>query len=212
MPAAANLEGARIAVDHDGAPVGASAHVLDTHGRTSRQEAEGCFPRKRTGEPDTQRQAAVRDEAIGDTPACAELARRGPEDLLDGAVELPQAAETRGERDLGHGEIGIVEEPASEVGAAGAPQLRGRHADLILEETAEVSRRQPEPRGDGSFARHVDTPTHHEPDAPAHELGRGGSGCRGLSVRTAAQARAIAGSLGGGGKLEMPDVRWIRAR
>ena len=205
-PAAAYLECAGIAVDHDRAPVGATGHILDTGDRPRPEEAQGLLPRERSGEPDPEPEAAVRDEAIGDPPPCSKLARRGAEDLPDGSVELSQAPEPRCERDIRHGEVGVIEEPASEMGTARARQLRRSHADLILEETPQVARRETEPGGDRILAGHLDIAAHHEPDAPAHQLGGGGRGRRRLAVGAAAQTRTVSGGLGRGGKVEVLDV------
>jgi hypothetical protein len=58
--------------------------------------------------------------------------RRRPEHLAHRPVELPQAAEARCERDVGRGEVGVVQQAAGEVRATGPGELVGRDAEVLL--------------------------------------------------------------------------------
>ncbi len=66
--------------------------------------------------------------------------------LLARAVELPQAAEAAGPRDVGHRQVGVLQEAAGEVGAMAPRQLVGCGAHVLDEQPAEVADRHAEGR------------------------------------------------------------------
>jgi hypothetical protein len=51
------------------------------------------------------------------------------------AVELAQASEAGGERDLRHGQVGVVEQPSREVHTRRAREPVGGHTEVIEEQS-----------------------------------------------------------------------------
>ena len=126
-----DLDDARVSVDQDRPPVHAIRDVFDARDRSRGQVAEHRGEVERAGKAEPEAQPAVGHQSVGRTPPGAELARGGPEDVGDGAVELAEAAEARGERDLRDGKIGVIEQPPGEVRPARARKLGGSDPDLV---------------------------------------------------------------------------------
>ena len=153
VAAGTELEHARLAADDDRAPVGVAFDGLDAGNRAGGEVRGQVRPVERAAVREAQEQAAVRDEPIRLAAAGAQLAGRLAEDVLAGTVELAQAAEAGRERDLGHGQVGVVEEPPREVDPGRARQPVRRHAQLLLEEPAQVTGRDTEARAEVGLAR-----------------------------------------------------------
>ncbi|OIQ78242.1 hypothetical protein GALL_400600 [mine drainage metagenome] len=66
-------------------------------------------------------------------------ARRGPELLAHDLVELPDAREPGGERDVRHAEGGLVEQHARELGPSGPRELDRCRTDLLDQDTVQVA-------------------------------------------------------------------------
>src|SRR5262249_56832383 len=120
-------------------------------------EGAGRGPVGGAGVREPQQQPTVGDEPIGLAAAGAKRAGRLAEDVAAGSVELAQAAEAGRERDLGHAQIRVVEQPSREVDTGRAGEPVGRHAEMRAEQAAEVSRRDAEPRRELALAPPVES-------------------------------------------------------
>ena len=136
-----------------------------------RQVAEHRGEVERAGKAEPEAQPAVGHQSVGRTPPGAELARGGTEDVGDGPVELAEAAEARGERDLRDGEIGVIEQPPGEVRPARARELGGSDPDLIVKEPAQVANREPEASRHGDLGVASQSAVDDEADPAADHLG-----------------------------------------
>ena len=146
------LEHPGVVTDDDRASVRAAGDMLDARDGTGREVGGDRLPVEGAAEGQPQEQAAVGDEPVGLAAPRAQLARRLPEDLLAGPVELAQAAEAGREGDLGDGEVGVVEQAAGEMHPRRACQPVGGHADVRDEEAAQVPGRDTEPRAEVGLA------------------------------------------------------------
>ena len=104
--------------------------MLDAGDRAGREVRDHRLPVERAAEREPEQEAAVGDEPVRLAAAGAQAARRLAEDVPARAVQLAQAAEAGRERDLGDGQVGVVEEPAGEVHPGRARQPVGRHAEV----------------------------------------------------------------------------------
>ena len=201
VAAGSELEHAGPAADDDRSPVGVALDRLDAWDGAGGEVRGQVRPVERAAVREAQEQAAVRDETIRLATAGPQLAGRLAEDLLAGTVELAQAAEPGRERDLGHGQVGVVEEPTREVDPGRARQPVRRHAQLLLEEPAQVAGRDTEPRAEVGLARVIEGAVHDQAYGAADELrsrpghgsaasGTGGSACRPGTRRPRPRLRA----------------------
>ena len=208
VAASPELEHAGVATDDDRASVRAAGDMLDAGDGTGREVGGHRLPVEEAAEGETQEEAAVGGEAVGLAAPGAQLARRLAEDLLARAVELAQAAEAGGESDLGDGQVGVVEQPAGEVHPRRARQPVGRHADVRVEESAQMPGRDTEPRAQVGLASLVEGAVEDEAHRAADQLRRApgqGAGLR-PAIRAAAMARSVTGGLGGRRERERPHV------
>jgi hypothetical protein len=203
---AGELEDARIAVDDDRPPVDAARDVLDARDRPRGEVGEQRAPVQLAGERQPQREPAVRGEAVRLPAPAAELERRGVKGLPARSVELPHAPEPRRERDLQHGEVGVVEQTAGEVRARRAREAVGSESEVRREEPSQMPRRHAQPGSQLLLARPVEGTVEDQPNGTAHELRPGPRERLRPAVGTALEARAVAGRLGRGRELERLDV------
>ena len=127
-------------------------------------------------------------------PEPSQRARRAVVGLQERVVEAAQAAEARRERDLGHGQVGLVDQPLREVEAAGLRHGERRGADVGDEEAVEVARADAEPGGERVDRALVERALVDERERAPHD-GRGAEPGRGAGrgLGPAAQARPEAG-------------------
>ena len=112
------LEDPGLAVDDDRAAVDVAVDALDPGDGPGGEVGEQGGPVQGPREGQAQAEAAVGDQPVGN-PAARPAGRSGrPGTRPAGPVELADAAEPGGEGDVGHGEVGVVEEAAGEVGPA----------------------------------------------------------------------------------------------
>ena len=71
------------------------------------------------------------------------------------------------------GEVGVLEQPASEVGAVAPRQLVGRGADVLDEEPPEVAHRHAERRAEVGLRTPVERAVGDQVHRPAHQLRAG---------------------------------------
>jgi hypothetical protein len=142
--AGGELEHAGVAVEDDRAAIGASRDVLDARDRTGGEVRAHSLPVKWTVERESQEEAAVGGEPVGFAAASAQHARRLPEELPAGAVELAQAPEAGHEGDLCDREVGVVQQPTGEVHPRRPRQPVGRHPEVVGEEAPKVPWRNAE--------------------------------------------------------------------
>src|ERR1700682_2983266 len=91
-------------------PIGAAVGLRDTRHRPSAQPSRECPPIEWRSVRETERQRAFDD--IATTPSGRSQRRRGEgETVANGVVELPDALEAGGERNLGEGEVGRLDPP-----------------------------------------------------------------------------------------------------
>jgi hypothetical protein len=158
-----------------------------------------------------QEKPAVRNETIRKAPAGPQHARRHPEDVPAGAVQLADASEARCEGDLQNGEVGVVEQAAGEVSPRRPCQAVRRHPDVGPEEPAQVAGGHTQAHAELRLRSPVERAVEDEPHRPADELRTVPRQGLRRPVRPAAEARPIAGGLGGGGERELRHVLGPRA-
>ena len=135
------------------------------------------------------------------------LSRGGREDLADGVVELPDAREAGGERDLGDRQIGGLDEQPGVVGAPRAGERERTGPDLGREQTVQVALRVAEAPREAGDTVPVHNAVSDEPHRPRDEirpdvpLRRAGHG-----VGPAPLARAETGALRGRSRRIEADV------
>ena len=74
-----------------------------------------------------------------------------------------------------NGQVGVVHEPAGEVGPTGPGQLVRRDAEVGGEQAAQVPARDAEARRQGGLGGAVEGAGQHQLDGPAHQLRSGPS-------------------------------------
>src|SRR5262245_35935044 len=136
VAAAPQLEDTGVAVDDDRPPVRLAVDPLDSGNRMLGEVIERRAPVELAEEGEPQRQAAVGDEPIDLAPTSTQGSRRVAEDVAARAVELSQAAEARGERDLGDAQVGVVEQAPRKMDAGRASEPVGGDAEMEREEAA----------------------------------------------------------------------------
>ena len=150
-------------------PVGLPVEVLDAgHGpRTEKTQHAVRIERL----PERQPEWDPPGIAIRVVPAQAtQFLRRGREDLADGVVELPDARETGGERDLGDRKAGGLDEQPGRVGAPRAGDRERPSSDLGCEQTVQVALRVAEAPREAKDAVPVHDPVGDEPHSPGHDV------------------------------------------
>ena len=139
--AGCELEHAGVAVDDDRAPVDAPSSTASTPGIGAGGEVARASPASRAD----RRTGGARRRPPSATSRSAR--RRRPRSSLGAAWNVVRHARLSwrtlpkpgGERDVGDGEVGVVEQAAGEVGAARAGQLVGRDAEVLREQAAQVA-------------------------------------------------------------------------
>jgi len=145
IPTRQELEHTRLAAGDDGAPVDLARDALDP-GDGARLEVAGQrAPVEHPVVRQAQAEAVLSDQAVAPPAAGPQLPRGHPENVAARAVELAHAPEPGREGDLAHAQVGLVQEPAREVGARGASEAVGRHAEMRGEEPAQVACGHAEP-------------------------------------------------------------------
>ena len=76
-----------------------------------------------------------------------QFARRAAVELLKRLVEPPHAAKAAGQRDLDHGEIGLMDQLLGKQHAAGLRDRDGRGSDVLAKEPAKLPLADLEPIG-----------------------------------------------------------------
>ena len=137
------------------------------------------------GVGEADRQAAVCLKAVAGSSMGPELARGGSEDLEEDPVELPNAAEPCGERDLDDPQIGVVEQSPGKMRPARTGELVGGDAEMFDKETSQMPRRHIKASGKPNLGGVIQRSVGHELHAAAHQLGAGPSRFELCSIRTA---------------------------
>jgi hypothetical protein len=134
--------------------------------------------------------------------ALAQITRRRMKNVSHRAVEVPHTAEARRERDLGDGEVGVVQETSCEMGASRVCQLRRGDTHVVAEQPAEVTRRHVQPPPEGGFITVVERAGDDQLHRAADKLRCVRGDVADHSVRPASQTRPVAGRFGRGRQLE----------
>ena len=126
-----------------------------------------------------------------------QLARRRGEHRPHRVVELPDAGEPRGERDLGERHLGGLDQDPGGVRPLRPGQRLGAGADLGGEQPVQLAVAVAQPRGQPAHAVAVDRPVGDQPHGAGDRVGADVPlGRAGGRVRAAAPAGAEAGLLG----------------
>ena len=185
---------------HDGpgrererAGVALRVHPLDPRDRARGEKREQVGEVVRRAEREAERDLPVGGSGAR-SPEPPQRARRAVVGLQERVVEAAQAAEARRERDLGHGQVGLVDQPLREVEAAGLRHGERRGADVGDEQAVQVARADAEPGGERVDRSLVERALVDERERPPHD-GRGAEPGRGAGrgLGPAAQARPEAG-------------------
>src|SRR6266516_6644202 len=115
-------------------------------------------------------QAAVSDQAIGDSAAGPELARRGAKHVPASPIELANAAEARGKGDVRDRQVGVVEESAGEMGPPRAGKLIRRHAHVLEEQPTQMPSGDEQARAQIFLGLAVEGPVHDELYSPTDQI------------------------------------------
>jgi len=147
VPAVAggDLEHAGSAGHADSAPVSSTIDCLDTRHHAGGEERAYRVPVVSRHCRQPQCEPAVGGEPVGAAPPVPQVGGRLAEHLPHRAVELAQAAEAGREGDVQDGEVGVVEQPASEMRSPGPGQLIGGHTEMRAEQPPQVPRGQADP-------------------------------------------------------------------
>jgi hypothetical protein len=108
----------------------------------------------------------------------SQVARRAPVGRLERVVEPPQAAEARGQRDLRHAQVRLVEQALREVQAARLRDHDRRRPDVLHEQAMEVAGADPDARGERFDGRLVERAFVDQLQRAAHDRGRAEPGRR----------------------------------
>jgi len=140
--------------------------------------------------------------------ACApKCGRRAFVDSGKYRVETAQAAKACRERNLGHGQVGIVDQALGALNPCRLGDLGGRGADMLLEQAQQVSRANAEPLGKRFDARLVERTFVDETHRPLNGGERAFPGGReGRRLGPAAQARSIPCGLSRSGGWVVFDI------
>lgn len=140
-------------------------------------------------------QSAVGDESIPSSTSSAEVLRGAMEDAPHLAVELADSSESGGERQLGDGEVGVVEQAAGEVSANRARQIARADTKFRQAAAAKVSGRHPEPVGEIRFGAVVECAVEDQGHCATDQVAALRARRHG-AVGTALEARPESGRLG----------------
>ena len=126
-------------------------------------------------------------------------------------VEVPDARESRREREFRHGQVRLVDQGAREVDATRAGHLHGRCAQVRPEQAAELPRPDAEPTREALHGAVVQRARGDQAERTRDDgRGPGPGGRAGRRLGAAAAAGAEAGGFGRGGAREPPDVLRLR--
>ncbi len=131
---------------------------------------------------------------------------------MAGAVELAQAPKAGRERNLGDRKVGVVKKAPREMCTRRAGQPIGRHTQMRDEEATQMPCGHAKPGAKLGFARTVERAVENQLYRSTNELGAVPRDLLRRSVRPAAQAGTVAGSLGRGSARIAPDVLGTRLR
>ena len=151
------------------------------------------------------RLSSVAPPVVSRWSTAPKLARGAVVEIAERRVETPHAAESGGERDVGHAEIGLVEQPLRGVHAAGADHRQRRRAEVALEHALQMARGDPDALGDaGDSAIVVER-------LGGDEAQRAGRRSRARRTSPGYPDSARGGSAGTGGiRRRRPPRRWGR--
>src|SRR4029079_18985897 len=99
-----------------------------------------------------------------------QFAGRRAEQVPAGAVELTDAAEPGRERDVGHAQVRVVEQPAGKGSPLGSSELVGSDTRVIGEEPPKMPRRDPEAGTELGLRAAVEGAVEDQAHGPADEL------------------------------------------
>jgi len=169
--AGVDLQNTRVAVQANRPAVAAILDRLHAGHGPIGEKRHHAVPVERRLEREPHRQSTIGGEPVGPPTAIAQFCGRGPEHLAHLAVELAQAPEPGGERHLRDRQVGVVQEPASEVGTTGSGQLVGSHAEVVVEQPAQVPRRDRETRSEAGLRALVQCAVNDQLHRATHQLG-----------------------------------------
>ena len=143
----------------------------------------------------------------------AQLGRGEREDLADGVVALADAAEAGGEGDVGHREVGRLDQQPGRLRPLGAGQGQRPRSHLGHQQPVELALAVAEAGRQPAHPVAVDGAVGDQPHGPGHHVGSGVPlGRAGAGVGPAAHAGPEPGLLGGGGTRVEADVGRLRGR
>ena len=136
-----DLDRAHLAVLQHGPAIGLAVDPLHPVDRASPQEGQHRRPviGRAVAQPHGDADRGDRAFGQGDDGLAPQGAWRPAIELLEGLVEPADAAEARGERDLGHRQPGVVDQLLGEQHATGLGHGDRRGAEMLLEQAAELA-------------------------------------------------------------------------
>ena len=191
--------------------VGLAVPQLDAGDRTSAEVLEQLAAGKRPTHGQANRDGTRIDAGSAPPGPLAQIARGGGEHFANGVVELANAAESGGEGDVGHREIGRLDQDSSGLGTLRPGERERSGAELVGQQPVEVAAAVPEMLGQPRHALTVDEAVGDQAHRPSDEiaaqvpLGRAGRG-----VGATALAGPEAELLGSGGRAVELDVGALR--
>jgi hypothetical protein len=137
------------AILQHGPAIGVGLDPLDAVDRARLQEREHRVPvvRRTVGEAHGDADLADRAFGQGMHRFPPQRAWRPLEQLLEGLVEAPHAAEPGGQRDLRHRQAGVVDQLLGEQHAPGLRHGDGRGAEMLVEQAPQLPLADAEPLG-----------------------------------------------------------------
>ena len=138
------------------------------------------------------------------------LSWRSPVDFRINSIEMPQAAEAGPNGNLGHGQIGLIQEALGALDAHGLRDLHGARSQMPLKEPAEMSRADAQSLSKMLDAAVVESTVRNQAQSsleclpgavPRRRKGR----CLGSTPETGAKT----GRLGGGGGRKERHIRGL---
>ena len=206
--------GALRTVERDGAAVAILGDDLDPRDRAPAQEVQHRRPIVRRVIAQQQRDLAARPGRHVFGARAPQCARRAAEQRLKRLVEAADAAEAGGEGDLGHRQLGLVDELLGQQHAAGLRDGDRRGAEMLLEQPPQMALADAEPLGESIERRLVERAELDQRQRARHGVGGAAPGAEiGRGLGPAAQAGAEAGFLcRGGGRKEGHILFARRAR
>ena len=153
-----------------GAPVGTVPPFLHPRHRCCGQVPEQVVGPQRCAErqPQGDRAGGGREAAPRPRP---QFARGGGEDLAHRVVELPDAAEPRGEGHIGERQRGRLDEQSGGLRPLRPGQAERSGAELGVQQPLELPAAVAEPRGQPRHALAIDDTVGDEPDRTGDEIG-----------------------------------------